>query len=298
MGARPRILSLIPSATEWVVRLGLEEHLVGCTHECEPGLDVPVVVEPSVHHDPADPAGVDAAVVAGAREGTALYRVDERAVADLSPTVVLTQQLCDVCAVSTGQIHRLAQTLPDLDVVSLDGVTLAGALQDGLRVGAATGCTERAEDLVAGLREQLAEVAGALVGAERRAVGFLEWTDPPWVGGHWVPDQITVAGGRAVAGGSGEPSVRAGWEAFVEAEVLVVGPCGYTLDEAVAAAPSIDGHLPAGAEVWAVDARHCWSQPGAGLVDGVAALAAVLHPERLGAPSPALARRVEVDAGA
>lgn len=291
---RPRILSLVPSATDWVVQLGMGEHLVGCTHECEAPDGVPVVVTPAVHHDPSDPAGVDAAVTAAAREGRALYTLDAELVTALAPTLVLTQQLCDVCAVSAGQIHRLAQRIAGLEVVSMDGVTLEGVLDDGLRAGAAMGVADRADALVRDLLGRLAAVAAAVTGAERRRVAFLEWSDPPWVAGHWVPDQIAAAGGRDLAGRSGEPSARAGWDAFAGADVLVVGPCGYVLPEAVDAAAGASAQLPEAGAVWAVDAHRCWSRPAPGLVDGVESLAGILHPDRCAPPDPAVAQRVEL----
>jgi iron complex transport system substrate-binding protein len=289
----PRILSLIPSATDWVTDLGLAAALVGVTHECEAPADVPVVVTPAVHHDPDDPAGVDAAVSAAAQEGRALYEVDEDLVAELAPTVILTQQLCDVCAVSSGQIHRLAKRLDRCRVVELDGLTIEGVLADGVRAAEALDVARRGEALVGALRDRLARVERAVADAPTPGVAFLEWPDPPWVAGHWVPEQIAAAGGTPTVGQAGEPSTRAEWEAFSGADVLVVGPCGYGLDEAVAAGAAVADRLPSAGQVWAVDAHHHFSRPAPGLVTGVETLAGILHPDRHPGPDPAAAKRLQ-----
>jgi iron complex transport system substrate-binding protein len=290
--AEHRILSLIPSATDWVTDLGFAADLVGVTHECEAPEDVPSVVTPAVRHDPNDPAGVDAAVTAAAQEGRALYAVDQEVVAELAPTVIVTQQLCDVCAVSAGQIHQLAARLPGCTVVELDGVTIEGVLADGLRLAAALGAEARGEALIGTLRDRMTRVEQAVAGAPVKRIAFLEWTDPPWSGGHWVPEQITAAGGRATTGGPGEPSARADWEAFTGADVLVVGPCGYVLDEAVAAAAAVADRLPTAGEVWAVDAHHHFSRPAPGMVTGIETLAGILHPDRHVPPAPTAAKRL------
>lgn len=292
MSTTARVLSLIPSATDWVTALGLADRLVGVTHECDAPEGVPVVVEPLVAHDPGDPVGVDTAVAAAAEEGRALYRVDEALVAELGPTVIITQQLCEVCAVPASQVARLRDRLGDVRIVSLDGVTLDGVLDDVRRLGEALGAGGPAAGLAADLRARLTRVGAAVANRDRPGVAVLEWPDPPWVAGHWVPDQIRAAGGVPTVGVPGRPSERADWDAFSGADVCVVAPCGYDLAEAVRAAEASIGLLPSVAEVWAVDAQRCYSRPGAGLVDGVKALAGILHPDAAPAPRRDVARRV------
>jgi iron complex transport system substrate-binding protein len=292
----PRILSLVPAATDWVTQLGLGEHLVGVTHECTAPPGVPVVVTPAVAHDATDPAGVDAAVAAASAEGRALYALDVELVRELQPTIALTQQLCDVCAVPAGQIHQVAARTKGLQVVSLDGVTLEGVLADGERAAEALAVPIRGEALVGSLRDRLALVASGLEGAPRRSVAFLEWPDPPWAPGHWVPDQVVAAGGVPTVGVSGTPSARADWSAFTSAEVLLVGPCGYGLAEAEDAARALLDRTPEEQEVWAVDADRHFSRPGPTLVEGVEVLAGLLHPERCTPPAEVVATRVDVRA--
>ncbi|MGI8875003.1 MAG: cobalamin-binding protein [Egibacteraceae bacterium] len=303
----PRILSLVPSATDWVTALGFADAVVGMTHECalppgepRPGGDgrhVPVVVRPAVHHDPTDPAGVDAAVTAAARGLRPLYDLDEELVRELAPTVIVTQQLCDVCAVSASTVHRAAAAMSGAAVVNMTGVTLEGVLGDGLALGAALGTDDRAHALVASLRARLGAVAAAVADAPRPSVAFLEWTDPAWIGGHWVPDQIAAAGGSCAVGVSGEPSRRGDLRDLAGADVLIVGPCGYDLDEAHAAAGALGERLPDAAQVWAVDAQRSWSRPAPWLVDGVEALAGVLHPAFHRPPDRLHARRLVPAAG-
>lgn len=285
-----RILSLVPAATDWVVELGCAEQLVGVTHECDvpAGLHPEVAVTPAVAADLGDPAAVDAAVTASAQAGQPLYRLDPDQVARLAPTVVLTQELCEVCAVSPATVEAVAATAGDPQVTTLRGVTLEGVLEDALRVGSALGAFERAAALVARLRGRLDTVAEAVRDRARPPVAVVEWPEPVWVAGHWVPDQIAAAGGVCVAGEPGAPSRRGSWAELDAAAVTVLGPCGYGLDEVVAHGPS---HVPGDvAPLWAMDADRELSRPSAGAVTGVETLARILHPEVVGPPDPASAR--------
>lgn len=293
MATEPRILSLVPSATDWVVDLGLGDHLVGVTHECDlpPGSPAQRVVRPTVATDPADPAGVDAAVAATAADQQPLYTVDEAAVHELAPTVVLTQTLCDVCAVPHATVRRLAEALPTLDVVTLDGTTLDGVLTDVETIGAALSAEPAASALVDRLRGRLQAVADAVAGRRLTAVGVAEWPDPLFLAGHWVPDQVAAAGGVCVGGQSGDPSRRGAWSELTAAEVIVVAPCGYDLDAAAThGARLVPDWLSA--PVWAAAADRAFSRPASGLVDGVEALAAIAHPEAVGEPDDTVVRRV------
>lgn len=300
-GTEPRILSLAPSATDWVTDLGLAERFVGVTHACEvpAGAQVDRVVRPAVSPDHADPAAIDDAVATAAGEQRPLYDVDVDAVVGLEPTVILNQSLCDVCAVPSATVAGLVDTLGDVTVVTLDGVTLDGVLADAETVGAALGVEDRARERTASLRWRLAQVADAVAGRRPVPVGLAEWPDPLWLPGHWVPDQIAAAGGRCVAGESGHPSRRGDWSELAEAEVLVVAPCGYGLDDAAAhGVPHVPAHVAA--NIWAADASRAFSRPSAGVVDGVEALAGILHPHRVGEPDPAVVAwmRGAVDDGA
>lgn len=286
-----RILSLVPAATDWVVDLGLADRLVGVTHECDvpDGLDPEVVVTPAVAPDPSDPEGIDAAVSATAADDQPLYRIDDARVAALGPTLVLNQRLCEVCAVSPTQAEQVAAEA-GAQVLTLSGVTLEGLLGDARRLGDALGASDRAERLVEELRRRLDAVAEAVRGRPARATAVVEWPAPVWVAGHWVPDQVAVAGGHDVAGASGAPSRRGTWAELAGAEVTVLGPCGYDLETTLAHAPAF---VPDDRDaVWAMDADRELSRPSAGAVDGVETLARILHPDVLGPPEPHRARPV------
>lgn len=293
MAAEPRIVSLVPAATDWIVALGLGDRLVGVTHECHvpPGAPAQRVVRPTVATDPADPAGVDAAVTAAAGDQQPLYTVDVAAVRELAPTVVVSQTLCDVCAVPGSTVARLSKSLPSLDVVTLDGTTLDGVLADVGRLGAALDAEATARALADRLRGRLQRVADAVAGRRPRALGVAEWPDPLFLAGHWVPDQVAAAGGVCVGGDPGHPSRRGAWADLADAEAIIVAPCGYDLD---AAATHGASRVPAWltAPVWAADADRAFSRPAAGLVDGVEALAAIAHPDAVGEPDPTVVRHV------
>lgn len=293
MVAEPRILSLVPAATDWVVALGLSDRLVGVTHECHVPPDAPAqrVVRPAVATDPADPAGVDAAVSAAARAQQPLYTVDVAAASALAPTLVVSQALCEVCAVPGSTVAQLSASLPSTDVVTLDGTTLEGVLADAERLGTALGAEKDAHALTDRLRARLTRVADAVAGRPPRALGVAEWPDPLFLAGHWVPDQVAAAGGVCVGGQRGRPSRRGAWTELAGAEAIVVAPCGYDLD---AAATHGASRVPVWltAPVWAADADRAFSRPGAGLVDGVEALAAVAHPDAVGEPDGTVVRHV------
>ena len=290
--SNPRIVSLVPSATDWIAALGLADHVVGCTHECRlpDGRQVPVVVAPAVHHDASDPAGVDAAVTRAAAELVPLYGLDMDLVDELAPDIVVTQELCDVCAVSASTVRQMLQARPGTRVVNMTGVTLDGVFTDGLALASALGVQARGTEVVAALRRRVGAVADAVRAAARPTVSFLEWTDPGWVAGHWVPDQIEAAGGRCRVGRSGQPSYRDDLAAFAGSDVLLVGPCGYDLDEAAGAATALGERLPEAGAIWAVNANAMWSRPAPAVVDGIEALAGILHPDRMPAPGRDLAR--------
>jgi iron complex transport system substrate-binding protein len=289
-----RILSLLPSATEIVYALGLAKHLVGVTDECDwpPQARKVRVVSHSTLPAAAEPAEIDRLVSASIGGGQPIYRLDTDAIRDLRPDLVLSQDLCAVCAVPSGHVNQALDVLGcQAEVISLDPSSLDEVLECVLQVGKAAGVEQRAREVVAGLRERLASVGAAVDGLERPRVFALEWGDPPFNGGHWVPEMLQVAGAEAVLACPGAPPVRVSW-AQIEAvapQVVVFMPCGYDLQAAAEEATrSLLGRpeLTGVEAVVAVDASAYCSRPGPRLVDGVEILAAALHPGSL-APPPA-----------
>jgi iron complex transport system substrate-binding protein len=278
-----RLVSLLPSATEIVYALGLGDQLVGVTFECdEPPsarVDKTVVIGGRDTRG-MSPRDIHAYVEEQTRAGADLYTLHADALADLAPDVILTQDLCRVCALPSGQVTQALDYLGcRADVVSLDPHTLVDVLDSILAVGARAGVADRAERLVADLRRRLAAVAERVAGRDRPRVAVVEWVDPPFTAGHWVPDLVSAAGGEPVVARPGGYSVEATWDEFTVAapDVVVVSPCGFHLDGAIEQARSVASRFP-DAEVWAIDADGIVVRPGPRLVDGVEALASILHP--------------------
>ena len=298
-----RILSLLPSATEIVAALGRLDALVGVTHECDhpPAVRALPRVTASAVDAAAAPGEVDAAVRALSAGGASIFTLDERRIAALAPDGVLTQQLCEVCAVSETEVRRLARTLPSAPrVVTLAGTTLDGVLQDVRAVGEAIGAAAEAEALVATLRDRMRTVHEALKAARapRPRTAVVEWGDPVYAAGHWVPEMVRRAGGIDVLAQPGEHS-RPRTVAEVEAadpELLLVAPCGYDVarsaDEARRLLARDEWAWARGRRVWAVDANAVVSRPGPRLVDGIEAFAAMIAPGLFPAPPAAYAIRV------
>jgi iron complex transport system substrate-binding protein len=279
-----RVVSLLPSATEIVYALGQGHQLVGVTFEChEPPAarrDKTIVVG-GRDTSGLSPAAIDAYVRAQLAAGQDLYTLHAGALRDLDPQVILTQDLCRVCALPAGHVEdALAHLGCTADVVSLDPRRLDEVLATILTIGQHTGAVLQAEQLVAALRQRLSATAARVAGRPRPAVAVVEWVDPPFTAGHWVPDLVTAAGGRPVAGVAGGRSGQTTWEQIAAArpDVVVVAPCGFRLDAAAEQALTAARHFP-GVPVWAIDADGLVVRPGPRLVDGVEALAAVLHPD-------------------
>jgi iron complex transport system substrate-binding protein len=288
-----RIVSLLPSATEIVYALGIEHELVGVTFECdEPAAarrDNSVVVG-GRDTSQMTPAEIDAYVRSQLAAGGDLYTLHAGALAALDPDLILTQDLCRVCAIPSGDVEAALDHLGcRADVLALDPHTLAEVLDSLLAVGKRTGADDRAERVVDGLRTRLAAVERAVADLPRRRVAVVEWVDPPFTAGHWVPDMVRAAGGKPVAASPGARSVETTWQAITAArpDVVVVAPCGYHLAGAAAQAEAVLDRLPA-VPVWAIDADGIVVRPGPRLVDGVEALAAALH----GFPVPASSARL------
>lgn len=286
-----RIASLVPSATESLFALGLGEHVVAVTHECDwpPAAGSLPQLTRSVIGVDLDPAEIDAAVRELTGRGEAIYALDEALLERLAPDLIVTQAVCAVCAVSYDDVCAIAADLPGAPaVLSLDPETLDDVLADMPRLASACGQTGRGDALHGRLLERLDAVRERVAGAPRPGVLGLEWLDPPYVGGHWVPDMIAIAGGRDVVARPGERSATATWPELAGArpDVVVVMPCGLYADEAAAQAHAHARELrELGAKrVVAVDAAASFSRPGPRLVDGVELLAHLLHPERTPPP--------------
>jgi iron complex transport system substrate-binding protein len=292
-----RIVSLLPSATEIVYALGLGDDLVGVTFECdEPPsarTDKTVVVGGRDTRG-LTPGEIDAYVRSRLAAGDDLYTLHAGALAGLAPELILTQDLCRVCALPSDHVSDALDHLGcRADVLTLDPYSLDEVLATMQAVGAAAGVPERAAALVARLRARLGRVAAAVAGRPRPRVAVVEWVDPPFTAGHWVPDLVAAAGGEAVAARPGERSVATTWGELSGAapDVVLVTPCGFHLDGAAAQAERVAPHFP-GAAVWAIDGDGLVVRPGPRLVDGVEAIAAVLHPDAVPAPPAGAVRRV------
>ncbi|MCF7549154.1 ABC transporter substrate-binding protein [Pseudonocardia sp. WMMC193] len=279
-----RIASLLPAATEITLRLGLRESLAAVTFEC-PAPGVPVVVDTAIPPGLA-PAEIDAWVGERAAAGLPLYELDRAALREIDPDLILTQDLCRVCALPAGTVEEaLAEIGSAATVVSVDPHTLDDVLAAIADVGAAAGAHHAASQLVRDLTERLAAVAAAVADAPRPRVLVLEWTDPAYVPGHWVPELVRRAGGEPLAGVEGGRSVAAEWSALQAQapDVVVVAPCGFGLDDAVAQAGPVRDRFP-GVPVVAIDSAELVVKAGPGLVDGIEALAWALHPARVPEP--------------
>ncbi|MGX6607506.1 ABC transporter substrate-binding protein [Micromonosporaceae bacterium Da 78-11] len=292
-----RLVSLLPSATEIVYALGLGDDLLAVTFEC----DEPAAarVEKAVVVGGRDtrgmtPAAIDDYVKEQMAAGRDLYTLHADALAGLDPELILTQDLCRVCALPSGQVSDALGYLGcSADVLSLDPYSLDEVFGTIRAVGAAAGVPDRAVDLERGLRARLAAVATAVAGRPRPRVAVVEWVDPPFSAGHWVPDLITAAGGEPVAARPGERSVQTTYAELAAArpQIVLVTPCGFHLDGAVDQARAVVPHFP-GAQVWAIDGDGLVVRPGPRLVDGVEAIAAILHQGAVPQPASGAIARV------
>ena len=280
-----RIVSLLPSATEILFAVGAGRRRGGVTFEC----DFPEVarrrriVSTTALASGLTPGEIDREVRSRIAAGEDLYHLDAGALRELDPDLVVTQDLCAVCAVDITEVDAALDHLGcRAQVLTLDPMTLEEVLDSIGRVGAVTGNEPVAARLTGELHQRLDQVAAAVAGRTSPRVAVLEWTDPPFSAGHWVPDMVNAAGGRSVLGRTGARSGEVTWEAVADAEpeVIVVAPCGFRLEGARQLATELvaSGNVPAGVPVWAVDADAAFVRPGPRLVDGVETLAAILHP--------------------
>lgn len=278
----PRIVSFLPAGTEMVHALGAGNELVGRSHECDYPSSVtslPVVSRPALDLDDASPDAIDSAIADRMQTGDTLYRIDEVLLRDLRPDVILTQNLCRVCAPSGDELTRAVRKFdPRPEVLFLTPRNIAEIVENISAVGRAIGRSDEAKSLLRANDERLAKVRAAVAKAPIRRVVFLEWTQPLFCGGHWVPEMISLAGGHDPLGRPGEDSVRIDWDDVAKAasEMIIVSPCGYRLERAAELArkmPQISD-----ARVYAVDANAYFARPGPRVVEGVELLAHLFHP--------------------
>jgi iron complex transport system substrate-binding protein len=294
-----RLVSLLPSATEIVYALGLGQDLVGVTFECdEPATarEEKTVVVGGRDTSGMTPGEIDSYVRAQFAEGADLYTLHADALAALKPDLILTQDLCRVCALPSGQVDAALDHLGcQADVLSLDPHTLDDVLDSIIAVGESAGVPDRAGELVAALRVRIDRVAANVAGRPRPRVTVVEWTDPPFTAGHWVPDLVIAAGGEPVAASPAAMSVQTTWASIAGArpDVVIAAPCGFHLAGAAEQACTVAEALPE-CEVWAIDADGIVVRPGPRLVDGIEAIASILHP---GAVSAAPGRTALVRQG-
>jgi iron complex transport system substrate-binding protein len=292
-----RIVSLLPSATEIVCAIGLADELVGVTHECDyppEAVGKPVITHSTNDLSRRSSRDIHRLVTAAVHGGSSLYVLDEEALAAAEPDLILTQELCNVCAVSYREVNDVARAIDaDITVVSLEPTSIEGILNSITTVGAMTESEDAAIDVVESLRERLGAV-GERVQARREAGGrsprvvALEWLDPPFAAGHWVPEQVRQAGGWEVLGAAGEPSRQSTWDAVTDVDpgMVLLMPCGFHLPETVEAWAGT--RRPPGwadltavqrGQVFALDGSAYFSRPGPRVIDGIETLAEIFDPD-------------------
>lgn len=291
-----RVAALLPAATDIVIALGAGGQLVAVTHACT--VPAPLAGIPRVTRSRVASAGasaIDAQVSDLSAAGAPLFELDEAQLAAQRPDVVLTQSVCDVCAVRAEDARAVASRMrPSPSVATLGANSVEGVFGDIMTVGKALDIPDEAEELVAGLRSRIGLIHQKLKAnqAPRPGVVVLEWTDPAFSAGHWVPDMVRRAGGQELIGQSGQPSRRVGDGEILgrDPEVVVVAPCGYGLDETVRETKALaEGEAWSwmrAIPVWAIDANRLTSSPGPCVVHGIEVLARILHPSLFGKPLP------------
>ena len=280
-----RICSLVPGATEVVVGLGFADALVGISHECdypETIRGIPVLVRPVVDSETGTSAGIDRQVKALASSGQSLYQVDERALFEARPDVIVMQDMCHVCAVTPNQVERAISSLAQRPrLVTLAPQSLADVIDDVERIGAALGADARGRDLAHALRSRVAAVRAEAAGRPSPRVACLEWLNPLYIGGHWVPEIVHIAGGHDVLGRSGQPSREVTMEDVRAAapDIVTFMPCGFSLARTISELTVLQRSDPAWRALisapkrYAVDAGSYFSRPGPRLVDGLELMA-------------------------
>jgi iron complex transport system substrate-binding protein len=279
-----RIVSFLPAGTEIAYAIGAGEFVVGRSHECDyppEALSLPIVSRPALDLNGMSQEQIDRAVATQLKSGDSLYLVDEALLRDLAPDVVLTQDLCQVCAPSGTELTRALKELPSKpEVLWLTPQNLGDIEENILQVGKATKQSEVARSIVTHNRSRMNAVRDAVIDVPRRRVAFLEWTDPLFCAGHWVPEMMAIAGGEDPMAKTGADSVRMSWDDVLatDPEMIIVAPCGYGLKRAAELARELP---PVGdATVYAVDANAYFARPGPRVAEGVELLAHLFHPAR------------------
>lgn len=281
-----RICSLLPSATEIVADLGLAGSLVGVSAECDHPASVrglPVVTGARIDTAELASLEIDHAVRDQLRTGTSLYAIDDALLEELRPDVIVTQDLCPVCAVSGDDVRRVCRV--DVEVISLDPRTIGQVAESARELGRRLGVPARGEEVAGTMLARIEETAALVAREPARRMFLAEWLDPPFAAGHWVPEMVRAAGGRDVLGIPGEASFATTWGTVRagHAELVVLAPCGF---DAVRAAAEATVVPDLGVRTVAVDANAYYSRPAPRIADGVAQLAHLLHPDA--APDPGL----------
>lgn len=291
-----RIASLVPAATEMLFALGVGDDVVAVSHECDfppQARDIPPVTH-ALLPDGLEAGELDRAVRELAEQGRALYDLDESRLRALAPELIVTQGLCDVCAISLDDVNEIAGRMdPSPRVIPLSPTTFGEVLGDVRALAQATEAKDSAVDLIRGIADRVDRVRLGVRDVRPVRVAALEWLEPVYTAGHWTPQLIEYAGGDDLAGFSGQPSERTTWEelALSAPEVVIVMPCGYDAERAFEEAETYADELAelGARKVVAVDAAALFSRPGPRLVDGLETLAHILHPERFPqAPTPVL----------
>ncbi len=304
-----KIASLLPSATEIVCALGLEAQLVGITHECDfppPVSGKPHLTKSRISHETMSSKEIDHAVRRQLDGHGSIYDLDIKLLQELNPDLILTQELCEVCAVSYKQVQKAAKMyVADAKVVSLEPNTIEDIFQNIKTVGKLCGVSEKAEEVVAELKNRLDKVREKTAKIKKRPrVFMLEWLEPPFAPGHWTPEQVEIAGGNCLLGEAGKKSVTTTYARVFDEqpEILVLIPCGYYAEDILRQLPNTIfpesfRKIPAfqNNEIWALDATSYFSRPAPRIVRGVEILAKIFHPEIFGEPSEQEAVRVPKD---
>lgn len=285
-----RIASLLPSATEILFAVGAGDEVVGVTHECDypPGVQgLPQLTSSAIDHAGQTCAAIDRHIRGALHAGSSIYRLDDSLLSRLAPDLIVTQELCEVCAVSYSQVKEAVRRLPgSVPVLSLEPDSLEDIFLTVETVGEAVGKGETARAVAGSLRERVAAVEALGAPHLRPRMACIEWTDLLMAGGHWVPEMVRLAGAEDPLGREGAPSEYVSWDELIAAgpEILVLMPCGHSLDQTLAVANDVIGHpgfsrlaCSRSRRVVAVDGSSYFNRPGPRIVDGLEILAAIVR---------------------